>query len=1528
MKKKSLFILAIIGIFLIILSTKVNAADDDTEWAPPQITYNGGDFNAPFENCFDDGMLTFCRAHGGHLRSEWGHIPYKLNDDGNDKDEEDKGYIKMTQRLAYVLMNAESNKERQNIIWYLGGNNVTYLNNKINAANNKNEKNSRFKTLNVGPTIPTNDDDMNTKLLKYNNFAVGSSVELTTSDAKVNTIKKDEVEYYKIENVKTNWSGLGQEGHAILKVYGIKEDNTTVELNTYKEEEGNLVACGVEREMGTQTDHKVYIKYNDAKIYKKVEIKLIGKYKEYSGQIAKYIFDEKEYKSINNVTSVPLEVKNGVQTMLRIKTDVKDKSVEVSQKISLSTPRVETHKFLYSVNGKVVNEGPTVNVDTDKEVNASDRYSINYNAADPTVMKGDVLVFCIRYYSVGNGRAKLEPVEDLCGVELTYQKVETEPGTKVVVDPTFINEGKDKGKTKLKITPDNVELGAYGDEKDTFSVYLTYSTNDTFNINSLAALANKIDGNCAYAPVGYEIKGTVFIDNVTQDGKTTKPRDAVYKAGDTPVAGIKVELFDESGACIATTTTNDNGQYTFTRIRARAVWVNSQTGNLEGDINILKKYIVKFTYNGQEYENVEYAKNQANNASYATENDNDRINLNDEFKVINDSNSGTYSLMDNSRKAVNNLEDKFAISAYSGKENRYVDATTNYRECLNLGLAQRNFDLALTNTLENMEVSINGEKQTLQSINGGTISDTLLAQDVYFKSADYNASVQNNPTQIKSADDELSVWVNYKLTVNNESKDNFIGTVNKINFWYNDKFDGFKINGQDYDYNSMEKPTQANGFKGIVINPGENNIYNTADSKLEINISLHLSRDTIASVIEQNNDALKTFETVAEISSYSTKYNGDIYNNGHGIDSPNAGKIDEDSNAGNINIGYYVSNVRTSTDPKMVLNFFNEDDARRSLGIKLTVDDIKRAIHGTVFEDATKHDENNNTRRGDGKNNNNKPVSGVTVELLEVEGINTQQKNVKVLDNETWKQAKTTSDSNGNYTIEGFIPSKNYIIKFTYGDGSTGIYNAQDYKSTIDTTGEDYTNVGVKKEMPNGEENYWYTRTSVKGKSVAKDDDTKMKLKTITNSEAIKLENYKEAASNEAIFKNTATTAKFCAPIRWAGNTETSKDENYGGTNGIQNMNLGLAERPRSELTVNKIVDHITITTADGRTLIDGSQGAINSTSWTDRYVQAIVDENLIYGSTLKITYKYFITNTGEKDYMSSGEVQYSNKGTINKNNYLRKYYDYGEAGQGQQEVTTQANTIIDYTDNGLIYDENMLANPAEDANSKNSVYWRLSTDDEKNILDNDTKNYYNTVNTKLIAKGLDKKLKAGESGTPIYLTLSKVLSSSDDSNKDALTYNNYIEIIKQTNTAGRRSYHTTKYPNNAENNNYTTNAKYDGNRIIGYEIENKKGNSENVLLSDVVNRGTPVIDKMNETGKQLVLSIPGDIGNPKDATKTTLYWEPDSDIDLAGGSVQIVPPFGSQRVIWTIIATISAIILAVGIYLINRKVIKAKNKK
>lgn len=559
----------------------------------------------------------------------------------------------------------------------------------------------------------------------------------------------------------------------------------------------------------------------------------------------------------------------------------------------------------------------------------------------------------------------------------------------------------------------------------------------------------------------------------------------------------------------------------------------------------------------------------------------------------------------------------------------------------------------------------------------------------------------------------------------------------------------------------------------------------------------------------------------------------------------------------------------------------------RSLGIRLQVDDTVRTLSGRVFEDKTTN--NKKERLGDGcYTEKDKTIRGVKVELLEIKAPDsngdTTSKVLLFNGDEFETQDSATTNDEGKYSIEGYIPSANYVIRFTYGDGSTGIYNAQDYKSTIDATKENYESINTTEPLPNGEEYYWYTRSSVKNMSVAKDNDTKMKESKLENMTAIQLENYSKTAGDPR-FSNTATTAKFCAPINWAGNNKSNeKDENYE----IQNMNLGLAERPRSELKINKTVDHITLTTSDGRTLIDGKQGTINSTSWTERYVQAIVDENLIYGSTLKITYKYEVENTGELDYISSGYA-YKLDGTLITDNNSRKYYDYGEVGEGQKIVTTKADKVIDYVDNKLLYDRNMQSNPenAEDTNEKN---WNVATEEEINMLGDDAQNEANSINTKLITTKLNKELNPGDTTVSIYLTVSKVLSSEDDKDKNELVYNNYVEIIQSTNTSGRRSYSI----------------------------------KEDKLLSDVTGeRGAPIKSEedLNKKG-DYILSIPGDL-NPK--TLITLDYEPDSD---KAQEVQIVPPFGSQRVIWTIIATISAIILAGGIYLINRKVLKARNKK
>ena len=913
-------------------------------------------------------------------------------------------------------------------------------------------------------------------------------------------------------------------------------------------------------------------------------------------------------------------------------------------------------------------------------------------------------------------------------------------------------------------------------------------------------------------------------------------------------------------------------------------------------------YAVRFIYNGERYESTLYNQQGGIN-SRATED----LYINKGRSAFNQTleNSNykfNYNSVTANEIAKNRLNEEFARGSSNEEllsNELLIDASTDPWEepisagnntNVNLGLIRRNFDLRLETSLESMDVSINKVSQSFKGY-GSTISANISSSDLVDENLNQKLAIQESDYEADDIDKQLEVWVNYKVKVSNESVAYYGNS--KVEVYCDNRFTAFKIG------NSSE--TQLNKNNGnnepIVVDLSQVTLDDVESSK-EINISMKLDRQTIKDIMKKNSRSfVRTLEFIAQINNYTSYYNDNAYGKGYAKGTI-AGKLDEDSIPGNLDINGY-NNLTTS-----------KDNADRALGVQLIKQEESRKITGIVFEDATsQHDKDlrdekapNNAkfRYGNGKyreggtDQKDKPIEGVKVKLID------GTSGGKVYD-------EVTSGDNGTYTIENVIPSANYTIEFTYGNGETKQYNYQDYKSTIDTSNINYdikTNGTDSKGnviVANGRENYWYSNAG--NNSVAKDKKKKYNWEqSMTYTKAVKLENYKDSESND--LSNTAATAKFVVPI-----TEYGKDSSGNAAFTINNMNFGLAEKPRSELTINKVVDHITITTSDGRTLIDGTPNGINSTSWTDRYVQAIVDENLIYGSTLKITYKYYVTNTGEIDFAYVG---------------VNNFYDYGKIGQeGGMVIKTRADKIIDYVDNNLMYDEKMQANPEDTKLNEN--YWKIAEDEDLNLLGEKANKSAKNINTKLVTTELSEYLEPGESTEPIYLTLSKVLSSSEDKNKDALTYNNYAEIIQSTNQLGRRSYHTTKNPNNSEKDNYTTKEVRDDNgRITGFQITNT-GNDKNILLSDVVNRGAPVTDeKMKQSGNQLVLSIPGDLDMSKlSAGETTLYWEPDSDIDLAGGSVQIVPPFGNQRVIWIIIATISTTILAVGIILIKKKVLK-----
>mgnify|MGYP004519723599 CR=1 FL=1 len=998
------------------------------------------------------------------------------------------------------------------------------------------------------------------------------------------------------------------------------------------------------------------------------------------------------------------------------------------------------------------------------------------------------------------------------------------------------------------------------------------------------------------------IEGKIFIDGY-YTGKQSYNPDGIYNNEDLCTDSVRVELRRFNSALgfencnwdnseLVDSVVTKTGTYSFRNLPVAALNYNSPSiADWEANWDHIYYYYVRFIYNGQVYETTIYNENTDNICYENTGNFclGNRDEFNKRYQTVSASNTltnhksgDTISISNDYLNSGNsNVADVNAYLMDAGMAGINAYGYRDQTAIVNLGLIKRYFDLNLTTSLESMEVSINGGSQTFKGYGSPTISasisnddlvDDRLNQKLTVQESDYNANLENGK--------DLEVWVKYKIKVSNESVA-YNGQIGNIRVLFDNRFTAYKV-GDGGDEHQLTNSKDYNSSRVVSLNNIELPNNGKVESTNEVDVYMKLDKNTIKSIMEQNNsDYIRTLEFVAEIGSHSSYYKNCAYgkygeSDGYSIQ---AGKFDEDSIPENFDIKKY-NEFGSSKERNEYAH--TEDDTDRALGVQL-VKGGGRILKGRVFEDATKIN-SEGARLGDGtySEKEDKPIEGINVKLIDTTRRNNNTNSVK-------------TDENGEYTISGFIPSTNYRIEFFYGgmksdDETAKKYNSIDYKSTIDTTGIEYTTInsnnGEKLSFPSGQTGYWYASDKVKNKSVAKDESTNMgkgRTKELKYKNAIELENYYKNSTED--HSGTATTSEFMVPITECGKNSSGKTDYT-----IENMNLGLAERPRSELTLHKQVDHITITTSDGRTLIDGTQVAINSTSWIDRYVQAIVDENLIYGSTLKITYKYWVENTGELDYLSTGEVQYNENPnqyvkvkSIDKNNSKRKYYDYGEVGEDQEMVTTKADKVIDYVDNKLMYDKEIII--PENA-KENKEYWELATDDNGlNILGDNIKEDAKFINTKLITTKLNKELLPKETTDEIYLTLSKVLSSEEDNDRNALVYNNYAEIIQSTNTAGRRSY----------------------------SIKKEK------LLSDISNeRGAPIISEENVKEKaNYVLSIPGDL-NPR--TLSTLKYEPDS---AQAQEVSIVPPFGSQRAIWTIIATVSTTILAVGIILIKKKVLK-----
>ena len=257
----------------------------------------------------------------------------------------------------------------------------------------------------------------------------------------------------------------------------------------------------------------------------------------------------------------------------------------------------------------------------------------------------------------------------------------------------------------------------------------------------------------------------------------------------------------------------------------------------------------------------------------------------------------------------------------------------------------------------------------------------------------------------------------------------------------------------------------------------------------------------------------------------------------------------------------------------------------------------------------------------------------------------------------------------------------------------------------------------------------------------------------------------------------------------------------------VQNVDLGLEERPKAQLEINKEVTNVKLTLADGSTLFDAKQTASNIL-WKDHkkydtgyknnmldenkfgsianirakntkdsrlgLIQLSMDEELMHGAKIQITYQITVTNVGEVDYKEN------------------KFYYTGTVADKNTIVKTTANQIIDYVANNLQFDSSLAENTDWEVINQDKLITQDKTQDLVNKNLKSKVEQYNTIittkenatiaKTELVPDLYDNK----KSSASTNLVLTQLITAENKT--DDLTYKNIVEIVKTSNNVGRRN--------------------------------------------------------------------------------------------------------------------------------------------
>lgn len=819
---------------------------------------------------------------------------------------------------------------------------------------------------------------------------------------------------------------------------------------------------------------------------------------------------------------------------------------------------------------------------------------------------------------------------------------------------------------------------------------------------------------------------------------------------------------------------------------------------------------------------------------------------------------------------------------------------------MNLGLVRREQpDAALTSDIEKVRVVMKGQEYTYIYGNRGIQNnEELFDYKVKFGNKymeTYSRPV--NPADIAYVNynnsDDLKVYVTYNIIAKNQSA-TLPMTINKIVNYYDSDYTIYTGNGTATSsgwtdggtYNNEYKMAYYTGFEGIKIEP---------QGKTEIaKIEFEISQDAIKGLL--NNDA--TLYNVSEIFSYTTYYGANTI----------CAELETAAAKGKTGQQYAGLDLDSTPGTAVPGNLDTyEDDTDKAPSFLLMKDPNYKTMTGIVYEDTqTTESKNNNERLGNGqRDNGEKGVANVKVELLNVDGTpaylyykNSEGKADK-------KLAVTYTDENGNYSFgspnESGVVVDNYIIKYTYGNdttvltnGSTKIngneINARNYKSTI------ITESNVKGVMQGNNSDKWHLYMDRNIDSSIAVDDINERLAI----PSLKYSNFDTPVNMSAYSKPFKIQVEYTPADK-----QESKVDNDGGTfeHDWEVFDFGIIERAREDIVIEKTISKIKITLANGQVIIDGVPTDPNaniaytkplgfknritdresSLNALDKLLSIEMDSELMQGSTMEVWYAITVSNNSEKDYEYETDA---------------KYYYYGDStGLGVLSKTVEL--VADYMDPELSCEVG--------DNAKTKTGDIIIDNKEWHMYDSSTSDFMTPDN----------------SGTPIidiikehgYVS-SKVDSTDTDKTYEALTNGQYSIFVTETfnGVTPGSSKTSTLYA-----------SKLLGNKEEEHSYEN---HVEIIQLNSKIAR---TIDRVKDDTREQVVKTykPGNY-IPSLADRTT---NADGTLELEGlhqpdddrVKIIITPPTGILNYITIyIIATVVALIVIVGgVIFIKKKVMR-----